>query len=189
MYLRNCLPLRDSPITAVTKRIVRIFDVMAEREKTLSGPLPKGRKGFYFTSSPTLTTLPPFFFMSSPSCSSLPSLFVLRATPVCLFRGSRAWMSYQSFPGLWLNCEEATVSPTLCYQPHGSHNEANMHTPASTFTQIHRELKEHAHVHTCTHTGLSTINKSLVQTGVIFTHSSGSLDMIVKMLYINCWAQ
>lgn len=125
---------------------------MAEREKTLSEPLPKGRKGFYFTSSPTLTTLPLFFLMSSPSCSSLPSLFILRATPVCLFRGSRAWMSYQSFPGLWLNCEEATVSPTLCYQPHGSHNEANMHTPASTFTQIHRELKEHAHVHTCTHT-------------------------------------
>lgn len=150
VYLCNCLPLRDSPITAVTKRIVRIFDVMAEREKTLSKPLPKGRKGFYFTSSPTLTTLPQFFLMSSPSCSSLPSLSLLRATPVCLFRGSRAWMSYQSFPGLWLNWEEATVSPTLCYQPHGSHNEANMHTPASTFTQMPRELKENTHTHVYT---------------------------------------
>lgn len=58
----NCLPLRASPIPAVTKRIVGIFDVMAER-KLRWEPLPKGRGGFYFL-HPYHPHLPPFFFLS-----------------------------------------------------------------------------------------------------------------------------
>lgn len=107
----NCLPLRASPIPAVTKRIVGIFDVMAERENFVGSHCQKEEEDF-FTSSPSLPHLPPFFFLSSPSSSSLPYLFILLSTPMCLFRGFRAWVSYRGFPGL-----RARLRRSYC-QPH-----------------------------------------------------------------------
>lgn len=127
----------------------------------------KRQRRIFFTSSQPIAHLPLFFFMSWPSLSSPPSPFMLLSTPKCLFQGFSAWASYRSFPGLQLDCEEATVNSTFCYQPRDSHNEADMHIKARTLTLIHTELDAHRHTH-----HLLTLNKILVQTGVIFLHGS-----------------
>lgn len=50
----NCLPLRASPIPAVTKRIVGIFDVMAERENFIGSHCQKEEEDFsYILTIPT----------------------------------------------------------------------------------------------------------------------------------------
>lgn len=154
----NWLPLRDSPITAVTKRIVRIFDVIADREREKDGgtslePQPKGRNQDFFFHVPSIRCLylPPSFSISHPSCSWIPLLLIQLFTPMCLFRGFAAWVSYQSSPGLRLGCREATVNPTPCYQPHGSRNEADTHTQEKhMYSGTHgRKKKGHTHTHRC----------------------------------------
>lgn len=47
VYAGNCLPLRASPIPAVTKRIVGIFDVMAERENFIGSHCQKAEEDFF----------------------------------------------------------------------------------------------------------------------------------------------
>lgn len=117
VFLYNWLPLRDSPITAVTKRIVRIFDVIADRERekdrTSLEPQPKGRNQdfFFHVSSIQCLYLPPSFSISHPSCSWIPLLLIQLSTPMCLFRGFAARVSYQSSPGLRLGCGRSYCQP------------------------------------------------------------------------------
>lgn len=51
VYVGNSLPLSASAIPAVTKRIVGIFDVMAERENFVGSHCQKAEEDFFFTSS------------------------------------------------------------------------------------------------------------------------------------------
>lgn len=152
MYVGICLPLRASPIPAVTKRIVGIFDVMAERENCLVGS--NGSCFFKHPHYPYPTFLP---YSSSSSSSSSYSISLFCSPHRCVFlEASETGCLIEASQVYRRGWGEATVNPTLCYQPCGSHNEADMHTQASTFTQIHIEINAHRH------TGLSTPNKSLV---------------------------
>lgn len=154
VYVGTHLPLRASPISAVTKRIVGIFDVMEERENCLVGSnCQKAEEDFsFFTSSPSLYPIFLFFFLSSSSyppspppphypissfCSPHRCVFLEASEPACLIEPC------QVYGRGW---GEATVNHFLLSAPWQS--QWGWHA----YSSKHIHTDTHANKCTCTHT-------------------------------------
>lgn len=88
VYLSDRLPFRNLTFSAVTKQIVRIFDIMTESEKTYGGTA----KEEFSRSSPTAVNL--CSFMSVPSCLLFSSFCLQPALQTgCLFLGLQSVLS------------------------------------------------------------------------------------------------
>ena len=185
VYMVNCLPLRASPIPAVTKRIVGIFDVMAERENFVGSQ--KAGEDFFFLNIRTIPSPPSSLLVHVFSLLLLTALSLHSAlhTDVSFLEASETRCLIEAPQVYGQGWVEATVNPTLCYQPRGSHNEADMRTQASTFTQIHMEINAHTHRFIIPEQK-SGLDWSHFPTGLWQKEKLCLMDIIVKMLYGNC---
>lgn len=98
VFVGNRLPSRVSPIPAVTKTIVGIFDIIAggERERKLPGleQRPKDRGVFFLTiPTPPSSFLPPTppHYPISLFCSPHRCVFLEASEPVCLIEASQVY--------------------------------------------------------------------------------------------------
>lgn len=141
----NCLPLRVSPISAVTKRIAEtfFFDVIAERGNSLLGS--NCQNDFSILATPFATFLLLLIsFLLLLLLTNL-SLHTALHTNVSFLEPSEAGCLIEVSQVYGQSWGEATVNSSLCYQPCGSHNDTDMHTQASTLPHAHKCT--HAHTH------------------------------------------
>lgn len=183
----NCLPLRVSPISAVTKRIAETFFFWRnsrERKQPSWKQLPK----WFFHPCHPLCHLPPFLisFLLLLLLTNL-SLHTALHTNVSFLEPSEAGCLIEVSQVYGQSWGEATVNSSLCYQPRGSHNDTDMHTQASTLPHAHKCT--HAHTHTREFINpkqKSALDWSHFPRGLQQKEKLCLMDIIVKVLYEIC---
>lgn len=184
----NCLPLRVSPISAVTKRIAEtffFFDVIAERGNSLLGS--NCQNDFSILATPFATFLLLLIsFLLLLLLTNL-SLHTALHTNVSFLEPSEAGCLIEVSQVYGQSWGEATVNSSLCYQPRGSHNDTDMHTQASTLPHAHKCT--HAHTHTREFINpkqKSALDWSHFPRGLQQKEKLCLMDIIVKVLYEIC---